>query len=108
MAVVRLQRPSGLDQLLTAICDAVDQALAKVLPPVVREGIELRGDKDAGLTFAAGTAVKVPHHLGRVPQRWWVTRDFGANANTLRETARDDKFLTLVSGVACTVYIWVG
>lgn len=108
MATVRLRRPSGLDRLLTAICDAVDAALAELLPPLVREGIELRGNADAGITFAAGVTQKIPHHLGRVPQRWWVTRDFGANAHALRETNRDNKHLSLVSSAACTVYIWVG
>lgn len=103
MAVTRLRRPSGLDRLLTTVCDAIDAALGEVLPSVVREGTEL-----TNLTFAAGVPLAVAHKLGRVPQRWWVTRDFGANANALRETARDSKYLTLVSSAACTVNLWVG
>ena len=108
MAVTRLRRPAGLDAVLTRICDSIDEALAKLLPAFVREGTELRGVQDAGITFAAATPLAIEHKLGRTPSRWWVTRDFGAAASDLRETARDDKRLTLVSSTACTVYLWVG
>jgi hypothetical protein len=108
MANVRLRRPAGLDRQTTSIANAVDTALSQVVPAPLRSGTELRGEKDAGLTFAAGTPVAIAHKLGRTPSRWWVTRDFGAAAHALRETARDDKFLTLVSSSSCTVYLWVG
>jgi hypothetical protein len=108
MAITRLRRPSGLTEILTQICNAIDEALAKLLPSLVREGAELRGEADAGITFAAGVSRQVAHKLGRVPTRWWVVRDFGASAHDLLETGRDDKFLTLVSSTACTVYLWVG
>lgn len=108
MATTRLRRPAGLTEILTQICNAIDEALAKILPSIVREGTELRGNADAGITFTGGAQQAVAHKLGRVPQRWWVTRDFGANANTLREVSRDDKFITLVSAGTCTVYLWVG
>lgn len=122
MAVVRLRRPSGLDRLLTAVCDAVDAALSEVLPSVIREGTELRESVDAngkkidGIVFAAGVALAVEHKLGRAPSRWWVTRDFGASASNLRETTipgssppvtRDSKRIGLISTTACTVYLWV-
>ena len=108
MATTRLRRPAGLTEALTRICDAIDEALAALLPTVIASGTELRGTGGVGITFAAGTPLQIAHKLGRVPQRWWVTRDFGANASSLRETARTDKFITLVSGAACTVYLWVG
>lgn len=59
-----------------------------------------------GIEFTAGVQRRVPHKRPQVPRGWWVVRDFGLNANQLREVSRDGTALTLVSAVDCQVYLW--
>lgn len=58
-----------------------------------------------GLDITSGTTV-INHRLGRKMQGWFVV-DTDAGTDIYRSAPFNDKTLTLTSGTACVVSLWV-
>lgn len=93
---------AGRDQRtgLTPEDQRYDQLLAD-LQRLLRDPLT-RGLTLEGLDLVAG-ANPIAHRLGRVPQGWMPLRVTGANPFSARETARDNRFLTLDVVAPCRV-----
>ncbi|HEU5276835.1 MAG TPA: hypothetical protein VFU97_24475 [Xanthobacteraceae bacterium] len=65
------------------------------------------GRLTVGISFQAGVPKRIGHRLDHPYRGFWVVRDFGSAAQALRETASDDRTVTLVSATDCKVFLWV-
>lgn len=62
----------------------------------------MRGHTLEALTLTSGTN-RIAHRLGRRPKGWFSVRVTGANAFYARETASNERYLTLDLLLDCTV-----
>lgn len=77
---------------------------AQALNPIIANAI-LSGKALLNIPLING-ATTINHGLGRMMQGWFIT-DVNAAATIYRSASMNDSTLTLTSGAACTVNLWV-
>lgn len=103
--------PEGRDllEIQRQTQSVVDQIYARapwLSGQLLSSELDASGHKLDGIVLSAGVAKSIAHKLGKKYRGGWVVRDFGTNASNIRETASDDKSVTLSSSVSCKIYFW--
>ncbi len=95
----QLRKINTGDFALKTLQENVERAISEVIRSPLLDGFLL---EDVALVSGSN---QVSHKLGRSARGYFVVSK--SNASTIYDTAKDDKFVTLVTSGAVTVSLWV-